>query len=108
MKNIYYYNVHSFDFIETSILQHDRAIVPKSIVLVVLRHREQLPLFGASLDPLSLNETVPNPLANSYLYPVRFAYPDIPVGFSQRTTNSVVSLLHFGEQTDFKQNALLL
>lgn len=39
---------------------------------------------------------------------IQYAYPDVPLGFSQRTTNSIAGLLHFDERADFEQNALSL
>lgn len=49
--------------------------VLKSIVLAVLRCREQLPQLGASLDPFSLNETVPNPVIRSRILSICLTLP---------------------------------
>lgn len=82
--------------------------VLKSIVLAVLRCREQLPQLGASLDPFSLNETVPNPVIRSRILSICLTLPPMPpLRFSRRTAYSIANLLHFGELS-LKGNVLLL
>jgi len=63
--------------------------VLKSIVLAVLRCREQLPQLGASLDPFSLNETVPNPVIRSRILSICLATSYVLPKFSRRTTYSI-------------------